>query len=464
MFRGSVPAAVRSHIVTAVQSWTSPSVYVACSGNLTVERCIASVRKDVPIHGNDVLLYSSAIGTWLTGGDLGYTLKQEYADAYPWLADTMGQDPTTRLAGLLQASRFAPFALRDGRYFLRQMDGYERQWASILGKTRDKLAGVTMRLESFTPEDAATWIDRVPPEAAMASYPPFTGAATAFESDFRALERMFEWEKPEFGLLEGESLTALFDKIRDRREWLLGINQRLDGMEDHLRGMARTTNRGLPVYVYGSDETRTLVGPAQSLDRVTMPRLGPGDRLGDTMTLHPLTDGQFHALRSQYMNHHIRPGSAEIAVAVAVDGVLVGVFAANRPRAYVGPDRAYLLSDFPVAPNDYARLAKLVLYAALSKEAEVLFTRMSNHPIHHLLTTAFTRKPVSMKYRGLFHLHSRKRLDLSKESWGKGIREDDPYYGQDWMLNYASETGRWTLAEGLAEWKERHGILREEAA
>ena len=45
------------------------------------------------------------------------------------------------------------------------------------------------------------------------------------------------------------------------------------------------------------------------------------------MSLAPLTEGQFHSLRSLYMNVYIRPGQATLPLAVLVNGKLVGVYA-----------------------------------------------------------------------------------------------------------------------------------------
>ena len=68
-----------------------------------------------------------------------------------------------------------------------------------------------------------------------------------------------------------------------------------------------------------------------------------------------------------------------------------------------------------------------------------------------MLTTAFSERPVSMKYRGLFKLHSR----AENQNW----READPtqHDQQRYRLNYLSQAGRWTLAEGLDEWRRKHG-------
>ena len=75
-----------------------------------------------------------------------------------------------------------------------------------------------------------------------------------------------------------------------------------------------------------------------------------------------------------------------------------------------------------------------MLAAALSTEVKTwLSQRLVTH-VQRIGTTAFTDKPVSMKYRGVFDLAGRKP--------GK--------------LNYVGAAGRWSLAEGLQWWLSRH--------
>ena len=131
---------------------------------------------------------------------------------------------------------------------------------------------------------------------------------------------------------------------------------------------------------------------------------------------------------------------------VLVGGQLVGVFAFRLGYQTPGasPDTMYMLTDFAVAPSDYTRLSKLVLYAARSREAQLIAERMARRRMRFVFTTAFSHNPISMKYRGLFDLHSRKETPEG----------DHPY-----MLNYVAPIGSWTLAEGYAQWCKKHGQI-----
>lgn len=238
-----------------------------------------------------------------------------------------------------------------------------------------------------------------------------------------------------------------------KRYWLFGTKERVPEFEPYLRGMAKTTNRGVPIYVYASTEKRRIVTPRQRIAPLMIPHLGPDDDLGERLSILPITYPQFAAIRSQYMNHNIRPGRPDMSYVVLCDGVIIGAFAiqcadgAMDMNTYLPTPHVFLLSDFPVANTKYARLAKLVLYAALSREAQLLYERVERRRVRSMVTVAYTDNPVSMKYRGLF------RLLIRKEAGNKSPHK--------WELVYGAEMGKWTLAEGFEEWKKRHGITRD---
>jgi hypothetical protein len=156
-----------------------------------------------------------------------------------------------------------------------------------------------------------------------------------------------------------------------------------------------------------------------------------------------LTGGQFATARSQYMNAHIVPGSPLLCIGIVVGRHLVGALALNRAAALAVPSvplpYVYMLSDFPVAPTDYPRLSRLIPMVALTSEVRQLCERMLSGRVRSVVTTAFSKRPVSMKYRGT--------LDLIK-------RDEKP--DGTFMLNYAGRAGQWTLAEAYDQWRSKH--------
>jgi len=176
---------------------------------------------------------------------------------------------------------------------------------------------------------------------------------------------------------------------------------------------------------------------------VAIRRLSPGDELEGEPHLIQLREPQFNALRSQYLNPKIVVGGVQLSLGIMVGDRLVGVVAlslgqSNRAAKGVDLPAIYLMSDFPVAPTDYPRLSRLIVMAALSKEVRQMAERLSNGRIRSIVTTAFSSKPVSMKYRGLLDLTSRKEE------------------GSGFALNYGGPAGQWTLAEAYEQWRSKH--------
>jgi hypothetical protein len=438
MFLGSLPQPLRAIIAEHALSWPADQdVYVACSGNFTIERTLAPTGRR--LHGNDVQLYTCAIGWWLSGRTpVPVDVKPDREDL-EWLRPYLDGGPGT-VATLLLCTRLLPAIDRPGNaYFDRMATAYREQWTRLYDSTVAKLAKLTVRLESFYAGDAGEWLmSEVPRDGIVASFPPFdTGG---YETMFAALHEAFDWPAPEYEVLDEEGVAALIETITDRPHWITGTNVPHPELGSYLRGTVQETARARTIYVYSSERGARVVRPSQKTEPVLNPCLGPGDEIGERLQIAELRLPQFATLRSRFLDPKIAPAQPMNAYAVLVDGLLVGAFAVGAPKF----DRysAYLLSDFAVAPTGYPRLSKLVLTAALSTEAQALMQRAASRRIRTVNTTAFTNKPVSMKYRGLFDLASRK---------------PSPYPEFTTMLNYTSAAGRWTLAEGLEQWKTRHG-------
>ena len=258
--------------------------------------------------------------------------------------------------------------------------------------------------------------------------------------------------RPSYPMLTLERVMELFAKMSERKHWLFGTKERLELWEHALRGVCYTDGGGVPIFIYSNGGHVRLV----TRDRITAPaglrRLHGAEQLGEKLSIAPLKLPVFESLMAAYLNPGIIPGTPTASYAVLVDDVMIGVFAVriggDHAAAYEnmieGPT-AYLLTDFAVAPTVYPRLSKLVLMTALSKEVQLLLERLANGRIRSLVTTAFSNRMESMKYRGVLKRISQKKL-------GKGDVQDAFAYS----LVYGAQAGQWTLQEGMALWKKKH--------
>lgn len=446
MFVGSIPSDMQKIVKEVVSDWTCSDIYVGTSGNFTIERVLHD--SGFNLHGNDVTMYSSVIGWYLAGNEIDIKFNDEYADEYGWLKDYL-DEPADRVATVLLSTRLMQFMGKlDNPYYQRMNEAYKLQWDSLHSQTKAKVERVTLTLKSYSAADVFTWLDDIPEEQGVICYPPFFGESGDYEKYFEKLEQLFIWTPPDYEFIYGDRMIEFFNKMMSKKHWLFGTKEKLDEFEPYLKGMTKTTNRGVPIYVYSNSDTRRVVMPKQELETIMIPRIEPHDDIGDKVSIKKLTSGQFFSLRSQYMNHNIKPGSPNLAYAVLVDGVIVGSFALMKQNSlsnfdkYIQTPSIYLLSDFPVSNSKYDRLAKLVLYVALSSEVRTICENLSRRRVYSMVTTAFSNNPVSMKYRGIFQLLTRKENEKTNEKY---------------EINYGAMLGEWTMQEGLEIWKKKHG-------
>ncbi|GIE28930.1 hypothetical protein Ait01nite_019750 [Actinoplanes italicus] len=443
VFHGSIPSDLRSIIYEHADGWPATDLYVGCSGNFTIERVLHSrPGEQRPIHGNDVQSYSSALGWWLAGQPLPYTLNDAGGEHLAWLEPYLRTD-TDLLASLMLGTRFLQYVGRSGVYYERMMRATIGQFPTMHARTVGKLEALTTRLASYYCGDVREYLETVvPADAPVAMFPPFY--AGDYEQQFASIDDFFDWPAPEYDTLDEDGKEQIIGAVLDRPHWILGLHIARDELRPWLRGVVQTSNRGLPIYVYASSGARRIVAPVQQVAPIFMPKIGPTDELGDTMAIHVLTGGQFSGIRSQFMSKTILPGSPLLACGVSVAGKLVGAFAYLPPK--FDPSTAYLMSDFPVSWSRYRRLAKLIVMAAASREAQLLLQRSLSKRLTGWSTTAFTNNPNSAKYgRGIPGVRLQKRTEPAADKIHR------------FQLQYGGPLGGWTLNEALAEWKRRHG-------
>lgn len=456
MFHGSLPASALQIQSSIVKEWNVLDIYVGCSGNFTCERMLKNVTT-ARLHSNDVTIYSCLLGRYFSGKPLEAGFKKSYDGPMAFVKDYMKTDEDIITVMLLLSKMATYLGTKLNPYYEKMIEAYKSQWDRIFDETKAKISKVEPFVSEFYAGDVCQWVDTVPMDAGFICYPPFYSGD--YEKMFKVIEDIFEWEPPQYEMIDKDKIFEMFRKLVQRDNFIFGTNDDIPEFRQYLAGLSQTTNRGVPLYLYAKASKSRIVMPNQNVKSLMVPHIGEDEDMGNTMTLLPLKSENFHALRSQYMNHYIKPGSETASYGVLVDGKLIGVFAFSASPTlsnwdtHIETPTMYLLSDFPVTPSKYKRLAKLVLYAALSKESKLLAERLTNKRVRSLVTTAFTKRPVSMKYRGLFEILNKKKLP--------GVEEGETdmskiYYNDGWQLNYGASMGQWTLQEGLAMWKQKH--------
>ena len=336
----------------------------------------------------------------MAGNDFKISLSDSGIKKVPWLSEYI-KTPIDSLATVMLMSGIANYMDRgDNPYYIRMYNAYEKQFASLHQQTVNKIEKNTTRISSYFNGDALQFIKDAPNDVGFISYPPFSNAGKAHIASFSKLELLFQYEQSNYTIFNEEMLLEYFKLISEKKYWCICTNIQLPApFDENIKAISKTTNRAVSICIYANTGKTCLISPRQELAELKIPRLMPNDELGDKIELKLLSKATFQTLRSEYMNINIRPGYAIMAVGVFVDDKLCGVYAFATPPnhanwdSYMDTPYIYLLSDFPVEPVDYDRLAKLVLYAALSKESKLLAESITRRRIKSLVTTAYSNNP-----------------------------------------------------------------------
>ncbi len=432
MFVGAINQQMRAVLDQLAKGWAGRDVYVACSGNFTVERVLA--RHGVgAIHSNDVSIYSCALGWRLAGQVLDYQIR---LDRWAWLKPYLDGGLGT-IATLLLLTTVAQHD-REGAYHKRMLDAYRRGFGDLHAKTRKRVSKALkgLRVDSFYAGDLRDFVAQAPKAGTVClSFPPTYRRGC--EQAYRRMESIFAWPRPRYEMFGPDDFPTFLQGVRAFDQWVTSTDRRVEDAEANLVAEVQTSRRSHPVFMYSNATgvhrlSRPVVRTARLPWRPCVGQVQAPLRIVRT------DNATLEAMRSLYLGRNIVTSAAMRCYAVlAGDGALIGALAFSLPRPRGLPEsvcQMYLLADFAVRPSPHKRLSKLIIACALCREIQTDLEQFACRRIASIGTTAFTDRPVTMKYRGVFDLYNR----------------------APGRLNYTGAAGKWNLSEALAWWTRLH--------
>lgn len=163
----------------------------------------------------------------------------------------------------------------------------------------------------------------------------------------------------------------------------------------------------------------------------------------ENITFAKITLAQSMRLNELYLSSHIdySSGATGASLGFFLNGRIFGkvdfVLSTHQWKLPEKKPMIYIMSDLAVASR-VKKLAKLVLLCLLSKEVKEILDLKYCENFGYAVTTAFSTFPASMKYRGIFKLHTRKEIK------------------NGYMLNYYAPFKDHTIKQALEIWKKKH--------
>lgn len=422
MFTGAIPVKVLTQLVHSTDFGAWGRLHVCCSGSFRFDRATKMRWPDLKVHGNDISLISCAIGALVT--NRAFPIK--FHDRLDWLEELVKPDFRDRVAALMVILAMGRY-LGKSAYARRMFAHYQEHWPDFHASAMKKLGDLT---EGFTLDGFYAGDFRDHAKAAVEAGAGIAGFMPTYKGGYERLYKFLDagatWEAPQYRVWDPKDLPDWLNELKKS-----GVPYAV--VTDHeMPGHVPTTEFrsaiNKPVYGHvggGKSSYRRSLNREASFkyERVDPAALTPTT----TVQFVPATSAQMNFLKNNYLAKGIAHATGMMNWLVLLDGKLAGGFIYTRDKL-ASPNVIYLLSDFCIVHE--GRLAKLVAMLASAQEPVREWNRRNVVKVQLLCTTAFTKRPVSMKYRGIYDLKSR------KESW----------------INYERKiTGR-TAADLYTEW------------
>lgn len=448
MFQGTLPHNAIKIISNIVKEWSCDRIYIGCSGNFTIERSISQIV-ECPITSNDVTIYSSNIGKFFAGQSLEeLEIKSEYDGQCGFLRDYMSDD-VSKVATMMLAADILPYDNPKEAYSKRMLKGYTEQYPRMHKELCERLQQMKTKIDTFYHGDVMKMLDEIPQNCGFISFPPFFKGG--YEKMWQKIENFFEYTEPDYELFDPNVHIAEFcDKVSRLDNFCIGTERLVPELEEYYTGTLNT-GPNKEIYFYSKTDKKHYVkqGSKQTKAKPIV-KIDKDDKITEDIVVKQIELDQFNEIRALYLSTAVtKVGTPSASYGLFCNGKLFGVFAFSNSMMLGGSDRlekptAYLLTDFAISPTCEKNLSKLVLYCVLSKEVKFLAEKVWGKRLKTITTNAFSKNPVSMKYRGLFEQYGRRELE--KDENGKVKK---------WNLSYGAKMGQWTLKEGYELWRQK---------
>lgn len=427
MFIGAINQKLRQFFWEHAPALDGREIYIGCSGNFTVEQIITRRAPNARICSNDVALYSSLVGYALMGRELALeVLDSEYSWLRPYL-DRGGAEKVSVFLLLMEMLKFEKQATPFSR---RMWDTYYLYWEKHFGATleRVKKAFASIRIQEYSTVDVHDYFPR--DGVSIGFLPTYVGG---YEKLYKRIDEIFRWESPRYELLTQERRDETIRRMT-AGDYILYDDCR----RDELPCVARVDQFGKKaVYIYSNLPFDKGLFRRKMGEKVpAYPILGLDEEIPDgaRLSIVATDNATINHYRHIYLKKGIEISAGDKCFMVFAGGKLFGflIYKAYSKKGERGT--VYLLSDFVVTSRRHKRLSKLLLLVSVSREMKQTLEEALVSRVKAVLTTAFTDKPVSMKYRGIYELVKR----------GEGY------------LNYRAEFKNDRIEEAIRIWKTKY--------
>ena len=422
MFVGAVPMPAVEQITRAVPFSEWREVFVGCSGSFRFDRAVRDVHPSIRVHSNDVSLLTCSLGALATGAEFSLAFKGRLA----FIEDLMRGQPFKARAGALEVALEMAKYKGSNAFAKAHFAHYQERFSEFHGPVTTRLDGFLsgLHIAAFHPGDFREQARRAAEAGGgVAAFPPTY--KNGYERLYKFVDECTDWERPSYDIWDPAKIEDWIDELDAMRVRYCVLTDHI--LDHHEPVTVYRSHSNKPVYTFADRAVSSVRRATHGVEEFRYTPLDPAKLTPDSkVEIIAASSGMMNFLKDIYLAKGIAHVSGLANYLVLIDGCLAGGFIYARDK--FGGELIYLLSDFALAPK--SRVSKLIAMLATSATVIGRLEIKLVQRIAAVNTTAFTNKPVSMKYRGIFDLVGR----------GPG------------MLNYASKIRQQNPGEIYAEW------------
>lgn len=433
MFVGAIEAEFRRWLDLNKEAFRGRNLYLGCSGNFTIEQILGPVAGG--IHSNDVSIYSHFLGHYLAQAPFDATVK---LDEWKWIEPFLEANPGAAIVLLFELLKWE----RCKNFFEKRIyDEMLATWEYRFEKTVENVdrAKELCRLTTYRSSDIFDFCDEaltIDPNGIFLAFLPFYKGG--YERLYKRLDEILEWDRPKYEIIDAARKAAIVEKVK-RFDHVIIDDVEHPG-EPAVMLKRKTETKQMWLYSNLPVE-HVLVQNHPRMEPSYYPMLTDADidsiSEDSVITYRKVKAAEMNYYRNRFLAKRIDFRDGGWNYLVFVDGRLFGFCIVSLSK--YGDAGMYVMSDFVVPMPKSNRLSKLMLLLMQSVEFRDMCQDLILSRVPTLYTTAFTDKPVSMKYRGLWELAKR-----GEDKDGKKF------------LNYQTATGLHTGREALSKWLTRY--------
>ena len=440
-FIGAVASSVRQTLARYSKNVTLPCLIIG-AGNFTVPSVLRSGGYKGDITACDVSLYTSALGAYLSDWTLPVSERNDVPELLQGLLRT--NSPAELAASIALLMDLHEVWQGKNPYQVRLIESYRSSWDSLMEKTLEKLDNYKEHLGHirYQARDGFSLLEESGPGHTVFAFPP------TYKGGYEKLEKLLQavaiWQPPAYREMTDKNLE-LYEFIARFDAYYVVLEKDLPDVYDILGKPTAILPRGRDKYTYivareakkvviRSSAKTASIGPLWKSDAPVTGNEMPGFAF--------ISRPQSLRLNELYLSKRISyyEGPVDASIVLTLDGKVIGKadFLRSSKSQWKLPDERtplYVMCDLAVSSCE-KRLAKLVLLLMLSREVRTAIDAKLMSRFGWLITTAFSNGPVSMKYRGVFKLYSRKQNKITGE----------------YALNYFADFGCNSLEQNFSKW------------